>query len=238
MKKLSKLMAGCAACLLSASVNSAIVTLNGTDVSFTFDDASLFGSASVIGNSLIFTPTSFSASSSNGAGAVQTTDTLNIKIETTTAGFNLTSFSVLELGDYSVSGSTNNGNVATGVSASTRLQVNSLTTTCGVFNLACLDSTIANTGLLTDTGGGSVNWNLAATVDLADTAGWGSDTWVNAQIQNNLNATSLTSGENAFIQKKASGVVLTVNPVPVPAAVWLFGSGLLGLVAMGRRKPG
>ena len=28
----------------------------------------------------------------------------------------------------------------------------------------------------------------------------------------------------------------TVNPVPIPAAVWLFGSGLLGLVGIARRK--
>jgi hypothetical protein len=28
----------------------------------------------------------------------------------------------------------------------------------------------------------------------------------------------------------------TVSPVPIPAAVWLFGSGLLGLVGMARRK--
>jgi len=26
------------------------------------------------------------------------------------------------------------------------------------------------------------------------------------------------------------------NPVPVPAAIWLFGSGLLGLVGIARRK--
>lgn len=29
---------------------------------------------------------------------------------------------------------------------------------------------------------------------------------------------------------------MATNPVPVPAAVWLFGSGLLGLVGMARRK--
>ena len=28
----------------------------------------------------------------------------------------------------------------------------------------------------------------------------------------------------------------TLNPVPVPAAVWLFGSGLIGLVGVARRK--
>ena len=30
--------------------------------------------------------------------------------------------------------------------------------------------------------------------------------------------------------------VVDVNPVPVPAAVWLFGSGLIGLVGVARRK--
>ncbi|UCB54105.1 MAG: VPLPA-CTERM sorting domain-containing protein [Thiotrichales bacterium] len=29
---------------------------------------------------------------------------------------------------------------------------------------------------------------------------------------------------------------MTVNAVPVPAAVWLFGSGLIGLIAVARRK--
>ena len=32
------------------------------------------------------------------------------------------------------------------------------------------------------------------------------------------------------------GAQVNVNPVPVPAAVWLFGSGLIGLVGIARRK--
>lgn len=29
---------------------------------------------------------------------------------------------------------------------------------------------------------------------------------------------------------------ISVNPVPIPAAVWLFGSGLVGMISIGRRK--
>ena len=32
------------------------------------------------------------------------------------------------------------------------------------------------------------------------------------------------------------GAEAVFSPVPIPAAVWLFGSGLLGLVGMARRK--
>jgi hypothetical protein len=34
----------------------------------------------------------------------------------------------------------------------------------------------------------------------------------------------------------ADNIEVTGNPVPVPAAVWLLGSGLIGLVGLGRRK--
>jgi hypothetical protein len=30
--------------------------------------------------------------------------------------------------------------------------------------------------------------------------------------------------------------MVQVTPVPLPAAVWLFGSGLLGLISFARRK--
>jgi len=34
----------------------------------------------------------------------------------------------------------------------------------------------------------------------------------------------------------AYSVIIETSPVPVPAAIWLFGSGLLGLVGVARRK--
>ncbi len=43
--------------------------------------------------------------------------------------------------------------------------------------------------------------------------------------------TSLTATSNIFIQ---SSYIFT--PVPVPAAIWLFGSGIIGLVGLAKRK--
>ena len=51
-------------------------------------------------------------------------------------------------------------------------------------------------------------------------------------IQNTLQAYTDANGESAWIQKK---ITLVVSEVPVPAAVWLFGSALAGLGWMRRR---
>ena len=230
--------------LLSAQASAAMVTLYGTDVSFTFDDMALglyggptsgvpYGGSApiVVGNSLIFQPTDFKAESLNGnggAGAVTANQTLIIDVAATTPGFDITSVIMAEDGDYRQDG------IDASVTASMRLGVTSTTTPCGLF--ACKDATITNVGGFGDTGVNTVGWSGSATVDLADTAGWGSDSAVQVSFQNNLSATTLSNGETASIQKKLGGVGLYVNQVPVPAAVWLFGSGLIGLVGVARRK--
>jgi hypothetical protein len=40
----------------------------------------------------------------------------------------------------------------------------------------------------------------------------------------------------ATLRRATAGYVSTVSAVPVPAAVWLFGSGLVGLIGVARRK--
>ena len=211
------------------AANSATVTLFGDDVSFTFDDASLYGSAIVVGNSIFFQPTDFRAESQNGAGVDSASATLNITVAVTSSGYTMTEFTMAEFGDYYLSSGD------TSVAASGRLQVTSQTDTCPPINFPCFDSETFNVSGL-NTVGSTTNWNGGTTVDLGNTAGWGSDTLVTAQIQNNLSATTLNEGELAWIQKKAGGVALEVSVIPVPAAVWLFGSALGALGWVKRRS--
>jgi hypothetical protein len=49
--------------------------------------------------------------------------------------------------------------------------------------------------------------------------------------------TCLQIGGPSF-NPRAFGTSLTVTPVPVPAAIYLFGSGVIGLVGLARRKVG
>jgi len=47
---------------------------------------------------------------------------------------------------------------------------------------------------------------------------------------------NLTPAEWSFSAETASSYSMHITAVPVPAAVWLFGSGLIGLAGIARRK--
>jgi len=89
------------------------VTLNGTDVKFTYDDSltGLFGTPSVSGNTLFFTPTAFNAISTNGAGTVVTNSNMNILV-TPKDGAKMSSIGLQERGDYSLKGDGSSVDVA------------------------------------------------------------------------------------------------------------------------------
>lgn len=209
--------------LFSAASHAAVITQNGDDVSFTYDDSTLYGTGVVFGNSIFFTPPAFLAQSVDGAGIDTATANLNIDVVATTSGFNMSSFSLFEDGDYKLDGGS--------ASAEGFFRATSLTTGCGL--PPCQITDLFDTGALADTGGVLDLWNINSSLDLSNVPGWGSDTEVRLTVQNILTAETTASGENAFIQKKFS---ITIPQIPVPAAVWLFGSGLIGLIGIARRK--
>ena len=58
-------------------------------------------------------------------------------------------------------------------------------------------------------------------------------------IDTNINASDFSSGCITPGSANISGTgdcSVSINPVPVPAAIWLFGSGLIGLIGISRRK--
>ncbi|VAW65061.1 hypothetical protein MNBD_GAMMA11-2079 [hydrothermal vent metagenome] len=65
---------------------------------------------------------------------------------------------------------------------------------------------------------------------------WDSDYSLGVTFQNDLTATTLNPGKRAFIQKKRGDTGIVVDPVPVPTAIWLSGSGLTGLIVTARRQ--
>ena len=92
----------------------------------------------------------------------------------------------------------------------------------GSGNHIATNTTTANTLLLT----GSSNFILG----LNDGSGWIADSSV---VALGANSYSITFGTGANVIEVD---VQIVPAIPVPAAVWLFGSGLLGLVVIARRK--
>jgi len=211
--------------LFAATSNAAIVTVNGADVKFTYDNATLYGAGNVVGNTIFFTPSAFKAESTNGAGLIQTSESLGITVEALSGNLVMSAFQLVEDGDYKLTGG------GASVNAVGSLAIDSQTS-------AFSDSAAFSAGALT-TPGGPTPWDAGATLFLSNTAGWNTDTKVLMTLNNTLSATSLINGELALIEKKFSGtaigLTIDMTPVPVPAAAWLFGSAL-GLLGWMRRK--
>lgn len=224
--------------LVSTNANAATVTDCGTDVCFTYDNSTRFGTANVVQNAIFFAPENFRKRSRNGAGARTRSVTLNITIDVINPEFSMSQFFLEEQGDYLLDGE------STSVSADGMLAITSATKTCTntvnpLFpDMPCRASSTFTAGdLLVQ--GTLTDWSANTFIDLAESPDWSSDTSVVMTLQNNLYASSFAFGELAAIQKKFAGVGIRVMPeVPVPAAVWLMGSalGVLGMIRRRRAK--
>lgn len=217
--------------------NAALVTLCGTNVCYEYDNSTIvnpgitaFGTPTLLsGDTLKFVPSNFNADSDYASPIPSQTRVEVFKFTRvyTTNGGEVASISVTENGDYQIIG-------AGTVNANMRLQsvdnVDDGATTPGFPEVT---DPQFNWNTSAPTGYSFVNWSLTGTVTPAamfsDLA-----TDVDFSIQNTLQAFA-ASPDYAFIQKKLSITVTAVSTVPVPGAVWLFGSGL-GLLGWLRRR--
>ncbi len=203
----------------STQANS--VTVTGNKVSFTYESSllGLFGTPTVAGDQLFFTPTAFVAKAYGEKAFDLKNSTINIKV-TTLNGGTIDRVNVTEKGDYIRKGNTSyidaGGQIrVTDLSAPLNEVTDALTPTLPFVQQSNFFPT--------------QNWQATAN---AYVSAFGVPS-INVSIENILVALSNAFDDVGFIEKKA--VILSIISVPLPAAIWLFGITLLSLLAYSKR---
>lgn len=202
---------GCVLALLSGSVVAA-TTLPGNNVSYQFNagELGLFGSASVVGGNLVFTPAGFSADGTS----LFASETINITV-LANAGYVLTGFGLQETGGYA-------GDAESAYAT-------------GTFTAIDIEGTTGNQLPVSfNSVNGSGTWTADALIALP-ASGWGGAdgevTSVTLTLSNQLFALG-----DASIWK--DGISISVTALPVPEAdtyaMLLAGLGLVGFMARRR----
>jgi hypothetical protein len=226
MKCVNKLVAGAFLLgqTLSGAAFAASITLTGSTVDFTFDDAllGLFGQPGVSGDTLYFTPTSFEAQSLNGAGFALANETMNIQVAAHD-GWSFAGMALVERGDYLLLG--------TGSMADVGGQIR-------VFDLASpladLTASLNPSAPLDLPGMPTHNWQANAALDLT---AWSNARALNVTVENLLLASTGAASSLAFVEKKFVGLTPIMVAVPEAEvyAMMLVGLGLVGWAGMRRR---
>ncbi len=231
MKNFSLLLAAAGISLTCSVANATWVSISGTTVDFAFDDSLLnpmYGSYSVSGDTLSFSPVDFSAERSGTVGfdlANATTPDIKIMAKT---GFALTELSLSQEGNYFRFEDSDN---------STAVSVG------GQFIVDSNPNAIKSAQPLDDSTSAGDFFGGAADFSTTD---WSTDNSVmlnnpadsaTAKVQSLLLAAVATEALNmAFIEKTLMSISAdTIHAVPIPGAIWLFGSAMAGFLASGRK---
>lgn len=211
---------------VGGQASAAVVTVSGATVDYSFDDAllGLFGNYSIAGDTLSFDPTTFIANATTPGILTTTSATTPTITVTAKSGIKINAVSLFEQGDYYM---VNNGGT-TLVSAAGQFIVNNAPNSISAGGLGVKQSAddVGANGLFTTT------WTISKSVSLSDA------TSAALKLQNILIAGhgGAADLQGAFIEKKLVQFSVDTAPVPLPPAVWMLGSAIVGLVTVGRRK--
>ena len=220
---------GLAVPLLALGMGSAqAAMLEGDTVWFSFNDnlLGLFGDPSVSGDTLVFNPVDFDADVAGGGSDITDAITPVITI-TAKANYVIDDVELAESGSYFRIDPT--AGMATLVAAAGNLIVNGTGVAFSAGGLGAFQSpadVVAN-------GLSLVDW--AAEAEAEDLGAL----LATVQIRNVLVAGAVGGRrgiEMAFIGKDVIELEVETAVIPIPAAVWLFGSALIGLSVVGRRR--
>ncbi len=224
--------------VIGGNASAALIALDGDGFTAIYDDTALglFGAPTLSGDghSVLFSPLSFKATSSGPQGTVFTNSNVQFDIRPD-ADFRLLGVGLVENGDYRLVNRSGSVVLAPSVDASGELRLTNLWN--GTDHVSTFFSAGPLTTTCTTSSGCPLNtWSAAASLQ-TPTAWDNAD--IRVRIQNDLTAEAFQIGDSAMIEKKQStqGLVLTpyIETVPVPGAIWLFGSALAGLAGL-RRK--
>ena len=207
----------------SGSINAALITSNGSNVSFSYDEA-LAGLIGISGDTLIFWPQDFSVSSENITGTVYKDSSFKVNISSL-YGNAISSLALLQSGDYNREGST-----ASVVAKGT------ITTTDLTNNLNAVGNIQGPANYAPTTFDGPIGlWKANANAIFSNAFS------VDALIHSILGAKSNAVNDNAsiyntFVSLTVTTTATAITATPLPQAVWLFGAGLLGLLRITKSK--
>lgn len=214
--------------MLSPTIaNSAIVHIgSGDTVDFYYDDEDpgtmAFGTMQISGDTIFATPSTFQTTALNGVGTTSFSNTGSV-IVMAKDGFSFSSVDILEGGTYNTTG---NGTVD--VTSSIRVMDSDF--------IPRQETNFLNISDLTASGANS--WEGDFSYDMT-TGMWDSTNSIQLTLSTMLTAVSPDAGSIATINQTLAGSSMGMSistVVPVPAAAWLFFSGLVGLAGFARRK--
>lgn len=195
----------------------------------TRSEMGLFGTLEVVGDSVVAFPSGFRAESNDATQAsIDANGSIQVSVK---AGYQFDSVSIVERGAYNMTAKDSR------VDATSFMDVADWNDP--IFGpYTSTDLTLKRA--LENRTGTDTAWELRGTLDLSS-ADWDGVNEISLGLLNSLYATG-NSG-TAWIEKLRSGAgldvsIVTVPEVPVPAALWLFGSGLVGLFGLTRRRRG